>query len=138
VATGAVEGLGVVAGDGEEVLAPADEPVVEPVGGVGLPGRLHDPVQRDADGQDEEGEQAPRERPVEPGSLQGLVVVVRLAVGGELELGAELGLAREDDVDQDVDDRRHQDDGEERQPDRPVDGRERRSGGEGHGGGWCS
>ena len=74
------------------LLALADEGVLE--GGLGpvhAP-RLVQPVQRQADGHDDQEDQRPPQRAVELGRLQLLVAEVGLAVGGQLDLGADLGL----------------------------------------------
>ena len=118
VATGAVEAA--VGRRREETLTPAGEPLLEALGGARLAARLEHPVQGQADDDDDEQQHAVQLDPLQPLALEDLVVVVRLAVGGQLDLRADL-LARRAGVEEGVDDPSDDDD-------RQDDPRDRRRG----------
>ena len=92
VAAGAVEpavGRGL-----EQLLAPRDERLSLLLDGAGLAVGLEDPVQRQADDQDDEQQHAEDLHALEALALERLVVVVRLAVRRHLDSRSRARLAR--------------------------------------------
>jgi hypothetical protein len=75
---------------GVRPLATADELALEPLDRSRLPARLVQPVERQADADDDQGDQRPAQGAVELVRLQLVIVVVGLAVGRQLDLGTGL------------------------------------------------
>ena len=87
VAPGAVE---TAVGRGlEQVTAPADEGVLLGADGAGLAAWLEHPVQRQADDHRHQQQDTDELHSNQSRALQGLVVVVRAAIGRQFDLGAE-------------------------------------------------
>ena len=84
------------------------EAVLETLLGAGLPRGLQHPVQRQADDDDDEQQHAVQLHSLEAAAFEHVVVEVRLAVGGQLDLRADL-LARRPRVERGVQDPTEQD-----------------------------
>ena len=96
----------------EQLLAPPGEGVSGLLLGPGLAGRLEHPVERQSDHDHDEQQHADELHELEALAFQLLVVVVGLAVGRQLDLGAEL-LARRPLVERGVDQEADEDDRED-------------------------
>ncbi len=112
MASGAVEPT--LGGRSEEAATPLGEDLLLGLDRSGLPARLKHPVDGEADHDHDKQEHSEQLNPLETAALEGLVVVVLLAVRSELDLRAEFG-PRLADVQDRVDDEARRND-EQQQP----------------------